>query len=590
VNAEYLYIVKQFLPEIVLIVGALLVLGIDLVLSARNDRRGTVLAAALVALLAAGVAGWQWRNADITNPAFVRAVVQNMMQADGRGTATEAQLSSPRFAQAEVIFFKEAQHDAVVAVVDNYTNAAQTQMSAEAGKIAREVADSERDRAHYKLYDASLRSPGFAVWWFFSHEPYTLAFKFIFALAAALALLLAARFPVERYRAEFGALLLFAASGLMVMVSTQDLVIVFLGLELASLCFYAMAAWQKGDARSAEAGTKYLLLGSLASAIFIYGASLLFVQFGSTHLALLGAVSRGAVGPLTMAAVLMLLVAFGFKVAGAPFHLWAPDVYQGAPTTLVAFLSTASKAAGFGVLIRVLITLMNGGMLQSSARWFVVIGLMSALSILVGNTVAIHQNNVKRLLAYSGIAQAGYILIGVLAMGLAQHSLAAQPELGVQAVIFYLFLYMLTNIGAFGVVGIVGQETGSEEMSAFAGLRERAPLLAFGMTVLLLSLGGIPMLSGFMGKWFLFLAGVQEGQYLLVALGAVMSVVSMYYYLLVVKQMYILPAAKEAKPIRVGALAGLTLTAVILLTVIIGLYPSPFLHAANHAAAALLLR
>ena len=422
-----------------------------------------------------------------------------------------------------------------------------------------------------------LSRPSIACQWLFANDSFAFFFKVLFSLAAFLVLLLSVRYPVEKYRGEFTALLLFAATGLMVMANSRDLVVLFLGLETASLCLYALAAWSKDQARSAESGVKYLLLGSLASAFFIYGASLLFVKFGTTHLSTLAQISVRQ-EPLALVGLIMLLVGFGFKVAAAPFHLWAPDVYQGAPTSMVAFLSTASKAAGFAVLIRVLASFPS-----LSDSWAVLIGLMSAASLIIGNLVAVHQNNVKRLLAYSGIAQAGYLLIGVLAM----KSLDIREHDGIAAVVLYLFLYTVGNIGAFAITGIVSQETGSEEMSAFAGLRTRSPLLAFSMLLLLLSLGGIPLLAGFVGKWFLFLAGVQADAYALVFLGAAMSVVSIYYYLLICKQMYIIPAAEDAKPIRIGLPAGIGLLVILLLTLVIGTYPLWFYNMAQTTAQAL---
>jgi len=276
-------------------------------------------------------------------------------------------------------------------------------------------------------------------------------------------------------------------------------------------------------------------------------------------------------------------VGFAFKVAAAPFHLWAPDVYQGAPISTVAFLSTASKAAGFAVLLRAL----TSGFFGLSSQWWALIGIMAALSMLIGNLVALHQNNVKRLLAYSGIAQAGYILIAVTALGRGHIQPSTDPTLGMTAAILYLFLYTVGNIGAFAITGIVSRESGSAEMSSFAGLRWRAPLLAFTMTLLLLSLGGIPLLAGFVGKWFLFLSGIHQGQYLLVLLAAALNVVSIFYYLLIIKQMYILPAPENAKPLRVGGAAAVGLLVIVALTVLIGVYPGPFLYLAKTTAASL---
>ncbi|HOF87601.1 MAG TPA: NADH-quinone oxidoreductase subunit N [Armatimonadota bacterium] len=567
-NVEYLAIAKLFLPEIVLTVGALLLLGIDLCLGKRDTRRALVLLGAVISLAAACVAllQWDWRPAEAqyVRQAAVTSAVQRMAPAVGRDALTHAARISERDARAVTTAYKAARHDSLVE------------------SAATPPADGAPVMG-IAPYDAGLSSPSFSAWWLFTADNFALIFKAIFALALALALLLSTRFPVARYRGEFAALLMFAAVGLMVMVGSLDLVGIFLGLELASLCCYALAAWHKQDARSAEAGTKYLLLGSLASAIFIYGASLFFVEYGSTHLHVLA--HGAAQSPLTLVALLMVLVSFLFKVAGAPFHLWAPDVYQGAPTAMVAFLSTAGKAAGFAVLVRVLSA---HGFQAFSEKWLLLFIGVAALSILIGNLVAIHQNNVKRLLAYSGVAQAGYVLIGLVAMADPAGGTLLNEALPLTAFIFYLAAYMVMNIGAFAVVGIVGRESGGEELSAFAGLRARAPVLAFAFTLLLLSLGGIPLLSGFVGKWYLFLAGVYQGQYLLVLIGTTMSVVSMYYYLLVIKQMYILPAADGAQPIRVGALAAAGLAAITLVTVAIGIYPGPLYTLAQAAAKSLM--
>ena len=577
-NEEYRYILMSFLPEIMLVGLALIVLAVDLLLPKRNTRRALVIVAALGCLGVAGAGAWQWVTASTTVPRCVQTEVQALAKREQAIDNTIEPGHPFRVRNAEVVVATTHMPD---------------------GKMARDIVISYRQTraTHPEMPDAplGLAHPGVSVWWLFANDRFADAFKVIFALAAFLVLWLSTRFPVEQYRAEFAALLLFATVGLMVMVNSMDLVVLFLGLELASLCLYALAAWRKKDPRSAEAGMKYLLLGSLASAFFIYGASLFFAQCGTTHLSLLCAQFAPAhasllapavnhVTPLVIAAFLMLLTGFGFKIAAAPFHAWAPDVYQGAPVAVAAFLSTASKAAGFAVLLRVLVM----GFFGLTAQWWALIAVLAALSMMVGNLVAVHQNNVKRMLAYSGIAQAGYVLIGVMAIGLAHLRQSTLTPWGLTAAILYLFLYTVGNIGAFAITGIVERETGSAEMSAFAGLRWRAPVLAFGMALLLLSLGGIPLLSGFVGKWFLFLSGVTEGQYWLVLLGAALSVVSIYYYLLVIKQMYIIPAKEEAKPIRAGAIATVGLFAIVALTVLIGIYPQPFLTAAQLTARSLM--
>jgi NADH-quinone oxidoreductase subunit N len=576
-NADNLYIVNAFLPEIALVALALLVLAVDLLLPKTNCRRGLALIAAVASLFVGGLAARQWMMADTQSvPAFVQRELVASTQESVMAVYT--QVSYGQQPLPEGVTFTELNNMAAA------VNVGAVQLStAEARKLVTGYQQLQRAVPTLQPLHVGLTSPAVAAWWLFANDQFAAAFKVIFALALFLVLLLSVRYPVERYRGEFIALLLFAAVGLMLMVNSHDLVILFLGLELSAICLYVLAGWHKGDAYSAESGTKYLLLASLASAFFIYGASLLFVKFGTTHLLMISDLIRGP-EPLVLIGLLMLLVGFAFKIAAAPFHLWAPDVYQGAPISTVAFLSTASKAAGFAVLLRAL----TGGFFGLSGEWWALIGVAAALSMLIGNLVALHQNNVKRLLAYSGIAQAGYILIAVAALGRGHIQPSADSTLGMTAAILYLFLYTVGNIGAFAVTGIISRDTGSAEMSAFAGLRWRAPLLAFAMTLLLLSLGGIPLLAGFVGKWFIFLSGVYQGQYLLVLLGAALSVVSIYYYLLIIKQMYILPAPDDAKPIRVGGTAALGLLIIVFLTVLIGVYPAPFLDLAKTTAASLL--
>lgn len=571
-NTESLYILQNWLPEITLVVIGLLILGVHLLRPERSCPRTTTVLGVIGCLAAMAFAGASWMNGAVTTaPGFVQAHLAPYLPLGAEKLAAT---------QFRPLTGEETLHLTTVQVKclrDSAAIPASQLTDRQARAFVSNYQLARRDYPDLPALHLGIGHPGVAAWWLFAADQFGAAFKLIFALAALLVLLVSVRFPVPRYREEFATLLLFSAVGLMIMVSSVDLVVLFLGLELTAVCVYALAAWRKDDPRSAEAGTKYLLLGSLASACFIYGASLLYVVYGSTNLAYLATAiqAQSASAALTLTALLLLLVGFAFKVAAAPFHLWAPDVYQGAPVALAAFLSTASKAAGLAILVRVLWSAFPA----FNEQWGMLVGLLAGISMVVGNLVAVHQNNVKRLLAYSGIAQAGYLLIAMMAIGRAQN-----PTLAVQAIIFYLFLYMITNIGAFAVTGIVEQETGSSEMTAFAGLRERAPLLAFGMTLLLLSLGGIPLLSGFVGKWYLFLAGVKEGQYLLVLIGGATSVVSIYYYLQIIKQIYILPVPTDASRIPTGRTAGIALLAITLLTVLIGLYPGPFLALAAQTA------
>jgi NADH-quinone oxidoreductase subunit N len=402
-----------------------------------------------------------------------------------------------------------------------------------------------------------------------------LVFKAIFLLGVAVVSVGSVDFAAERLRhvGEYYALLFFSALGMMLMVSAGDLLTLYLGLELATLSLYVLTSHAKTSPRSGEAGLKYIVLGATSSAVYLYGASLIYGSVGTTQF---GAVAQQVtqwtwIGPGLTVGALLVLVAFSFKIAAVPFHMWAPDVYEGAPTPVTGFLSTASKAAGFGVLMRFFL----GPMLAASSGWLVFVIVLSALSMVVGNLVALQQRNIKRMLAYSGIAQAGYALVGV----------AAASSLGTLATAFFLFQYLFTNVGAFLIVSIVGSSVGDDEISSYNGLSRRNPVLALGLLVLLLSLGGIPPLSGFWGKLLLFWAAAQQGLYGLVLIGVLASVLSLYYYLMVARAMYIEPAAGRP-PVRLAAPAALAVVVCVL--VVVGLaYPRPLVDLARGAAAVL---
>lgn len=400
-----------------------------------------------------------------------------------------------------------------------------------------------------------------------------LIFKAIFLLAAAITAAGSVDFASQRFRhiGEYYGLLFFSVLGMMLMASAGDLLTLYLGLELATLSLYVLAAYSKISPRSGEAGLKYLILGATASAVYLYGASLVYGTVGTTLFSTIDSrVSLNGIGPGLAVGILFVIASFAFKIAAVPFHMWAPDVYQGAPTPVTGFLSTASKAAGFAAIIRVLL----GPMLDAASGWTVFVIALSGLSMIVGNLLALAQRDIKRMLAYSGVAQAGYALVGI----------ASASSLGALGTIFFLFQYLFTNLGAFLVATIVGLSTGDDQISSYNGLSRRNPGLALAMLVLLLSLGGIPPLSGFWGKVFLFWAGVQSGLYGLVFIGVMASVLSLYYYLMVARAMYIEPAA-DRPTIR---LQPSTMVAVVVcVLVVVGLtYPGPILNLAHEAAAA----
>ncbi len=358
------------------------------------------------------------------------------------------------------------------------------------------------------LYSGTLMADGFS---FF--------FKVIVLLAAALTVVLSFRFfdvecdePGEVYY-----LLLFAVAGMMFTVSATDLITFYVAFELFAIVSYVLAGIFKKERRSAEAGLKYFILGILSSAVMLLGMALLYGLSGQTAFDRVAAAIGSADPRLAVTAMLLLLVGIFFKMALVPFHMWTPDVYEGAPTPLVAFLSTAPKTAVFAVAIRLLLTVFA----PLESQWRLVIGLVAVLSMFWGNVAALHQENIKRMMAYSSIAHAGYMAIGLVALG---------PR-GIQAVLFYLFAYLFMNTAAFALVLVVQARGGfGERVSDLAGLARRQPLLSAAVVVLLLSLTGIPPTAGFMGKYYLFNAAVQMKFYWLAVAGALNSVISLFYY------------------------------------------------------------
>jgi len=363
---------------------------------------------------------------------------------------------------------------------------------------------------------------------------------------------------------EYLSLILLGTVGLMFLVSAGDLLMIFVSLELASLTLYILTAFNKRNVRSSEAALKYFLFGGTSAAFLLFGFSLLYGVAGSTNLNEIAHNLAGkSLDPLLLVALVMTIIGFGFKVAAVPFHLWAPDAYEGAPTPSAAFIGAGSKVASFFVLARILSIGFAGSPGSAvwhgyASGWMPVIAVISALSMVLGNLTAIVQSSVKRLLAYSAIAHAGYMLLGVLSNTIP----------GQNALMFYVITYGLTVIGAFGVVTVIEEATGGDALKNFAGLSRRAPLLALCLLVFLLSLGGIPPLAGFVGKFFLFSAAVGAdethlGLLWLVILAVAMSAVSFYYYLRVLKQAYVEDAPDGAPAIRVPVITLAALVVVL---------------------------
>jgi NADH-quinone oxidoreductase subunit N len=399
-------------------------------------------------------------------------------------------------------------------------------------------------------------------------DNFALFFEILFATLGILTV--AVSHPYLRRRgmleSEFHILIMAAVIGMMVLASATSLVTVFLGLELFSIALYIACGFARGENSSQEAAAKYLLVGGFASAFVLYGMALVYGGAGTTLLPeianRLGASSSG--NPLILLGVVLMGVGFAFKVSAAPFHMWTPDVYQGAPIPVTAFMSVGTKAAAFAMIVRVF----AGGLPHLAPEWQVLLAFVAATSMVVGNLMAIAQTSMKRLLAYSGIAQAGYILIGVIAGG----------RTGLAAVLFYLFVYMFMNFGAFSVVTLLaGPEGDRDQISDLDGLHNRSPLMAILMTVFMLSLAGFPPLVGFFGKLFLFTAGVSAGYTWLVVLAVLTSVVSVFYYVRVLIPVW----STSARSDRLEASASST-TAIALsgaFSVLLGLYPTTLLIA-----------
>lgn len=366
----------------------------------------------------------------------------------------------------------------------------------------------------------------------------TYVFRLIFLVGAAISVLFSMDGDRRIRGGAFYLLLIVATIGMNLMAASADLIILYLAIETTSIPLYVLSGALVRDQKSTEAGIKYMLFGAFTSAIMLYGFSLLYGFTGTTQLyALKDLFESGGIPTLALVAVAMLvLVGFSFKISAVPFHFWAPDVYEGAPTPVAGYLSTASKAAGFAVLLRFLAVVFP----DLYPSWLLV-AILSVASMIAGNVLAMTQKNIKRLLAYSSIAQAGYMLIGV----------AASTELGYTASIFYLISYLVTNLASFGIVVIVGRSVGSDEISAYAGLSRRSPGLALALLVALLSLGGVPPFAGFIGKLFVFAAAVQADMIWLAIVGIINAVFALYYYLVVLKVVWLNRSESEEEKIPV---------------------------------------
>jgi NADH-quinone oxidoreductase subunit N len=375
----------------------------------------------------------------------------------------------------------------------------------------------------------------------------------------------------KRRAGEYHLLVLASLLGMLVLASARDLVLLFVAFELMSMPLYALSAFRKRDDAAVEAALKFFLVGSVSSAVMAYGLSFVYGGARSTQLAEVAkAFPTG--DPWLILGLVATFVGFGFKIAAFPFHMWVPDTYEAASTPFVAWLSVAPKAAGFVALFRVYFE----GMGPDAVVWGPMAAGLATLTIVGGNLMALPQQNTKRLLAYSGIAHIGYMLVGI----------AAASASGTAMVLFYLVAYVFGNMGAFLVVDAVARSEGSEHVSAFRGLAQRSPLLALAMLLFLLSLGGIPFVAGFWAKLYVFWAAAQRGLYWLVLIGAILTVVALFYYLLIARKMYIEPPESTTR-LRLDPALAVSVLLCVLGIVIFGVYPKPIVMAALRVAAPL---
>ena len=423
------------------------------------------------------------------------------------------------------------------------------------------------------LYQAQF--PGFGFWGMVKVDGFSIFFHFLVTAITAVVILSSFEYmAVQRIRAgEYYGLILLGAVGMCLMSSAMELVLIFIALEISSISTYVLAGFRRRAAISSEASLKYFLLGSFATAFFLYGVALMFGATGSTSFSVIGQVLRsGQIPLLAYAGVALMFVGLGFKVAAAPFHVWTPDVYEGAPAPVVGFMSTAPKAAVFAVLLRVMFEINAPGRVG-------LIWVAAALSMTLGNVGALVQQNVKRLLAYSSIAHAGYLLV----------AFASLPDNGIPAAMFYTASYAAMNVGAFAVVShIAGAGERYVTLDDYAGLGRRSPLLAATLTIFLLSLIGIPMTGGFFAKFYVFSAALQANLIGLTIIGVLNSAVGAYYYLRIIVVIYMREAREEIPAAPVSPALGAALAISVAATLFLGLLPGRVLEFASRSAAELL--
>ena len=402
------------------------------------------------------------------------------------------------------------------------------------------------------------------------------SFNILFMFAAAITALFAIDMKGVGQKGEFFVLMLISTLGMSLMASAADIIMLYLAIETTSIPMYILVGFMTRDDKSTESGFKYLLFGATASTIMLYGFSLMYGFTGQTNIYQIAFSFYNLQFPIIaiIGSLLLILVGFGFKISAFPFHFWAPDVYEGAPTPIAGFLSTASKAAGFVVVLRVLVAIFTP---SAAPDWINMLAIVSVLTMTVGNVLALVQKNIKRLLAYSSIAHAGYILIGVVAIS----------QLGLTSVVFYLIAYLITNLAAFGIVVTFSHVVGSDEISAYSGLSRRKPWLALAMMVAFLSLAGMPPLAGFVAKIFVFAAAVKVGLIWLAFVGVLNSIVGLYYYLTVLKYVYLFRSDDEDKPLTISRSYAIALSVLIFGIILVGTLFGPWFNLSTKIASSL---
>jgi NADH-quinone oxidoreductase subunit N len=407
-------------------------------------------------------------------------------------------------------------------------------------------------------------------------DSYSIFFNLVFLLSTAIVILMSDNYIKQEgvNYGEYYTLILFATVGMMLMAGGADLLTIFLGLEIMSISLYVLAGFTRDKVRSNEASLKYFLLGAFVTGFLLYGIALLYGATGTTNLKEIAAFiaeNSGLSNTMIVAGTSLLIIGFGFKIACVPFHKWSPDVYEGSPTPVTAFMSIGPKAAAFAVFLRVFLVALPG--LES--KWSIVLWVLAVLTMTVGNLVAISQTNIKRMLAYSSIAHAGYALVAIIVGG----------EFGIASLLFYMLAYTFMNLGAFAIIIVLGRK-GEENayIEDFSGLGYKHPLLAVAMCIFMFSLAGIPPLVGFIGKFYIFSAAIKSGFIILAIIGMINSVISVYYYLRVTVVIYMKKPIREFAPLSLSPLIIIAILLTICGTIYFGIFPSKIIAFAQQSA------